>query len=372
MTSGFCSARRPEPGITSESGFSLLELLVSTAIMLIVTGAIFSLMNPAQGTAQVQPEVADLQQRMRVGADTMFKELVMGGAGPYSGSSTGSLIKFFAPILPRRTGRISPDPYTTARTDAITISYIPNSYSQTTITSSMPNVSAELKVADQQNCPRGQQLCGFTDGMEVIIFDTTGNFDVFTITNVQADAGHLQHRGQDLSFPYTPGASVTQVRSLTFYLDRTTNQLRQYDGGSSDVPLVDNVVDLRFDYFGDPNPPLAPKPPAGIDNCLYDDAGNYDSGMVTLTPNEGSLAALPYTMLNDGPWCGGGGNRYDADLLRVRKVRVTLRMQVASASLRGTDRTLFANPGGSLNGQKSVPDYLVRFDVSPRNLNLSR
>jgi hypothetical protein len=366
------SARRGDSRPTGESGFSLVELLVSTAIMLTVTGAIFSLMNPAQGTAQVQPEVADLQQRMRIGADTMFKELVMAGAGPYSGSSTGSLIKFFAPILPRRTGRLSPDAYTTARTDTITVSYIPNSYSQTTITQSMPNVSAELKVADQQNCPRGQQLCGFSDGMEVIIFDTTGNFDVFTITNVQDNAGHLQHRGQDLTFPYTPGASVTQVRSLTFYLDRTAKQLRQYDGAANDVPLVDNVVDLRFDYFGDVNPPLVPKPPPGIDNCLYDAGGNYDSGMTALTPDEGSLAALPYTMLNDGPWCGGGGNRYDADLLRVRKVRVTLRMQVGSASLRGTNRTLFANPGASASGEKNVPDYTVRFDVSPRNLNLAR
>ena len=34
----------------------------SAAIMITVTGAIFSLMNPAQGSGQVQPEIADLQQ----------------------------------------------------------------------------------------------------------------------------------------------------------------------------------------------------------------------------------------------------------------------------------------------------------------------
>jgi prepilin-type N-terminal cleavage/methylation domain-containing protein len=358
--------------LSGQAGFTLAELLVSTAIMLVVTGAVFGLMNPAQGTAQVQPEVADLQQRMRVGSDTMFKELIMAGAGPYQGSSTGSLIQFFAPILPRRVGNILPDAYNVALPDRITVSYIPNSYSQTTITDPMPNVSAELKVSNQTNCPQGQELCGFSQGMEVIIFDTSGNFDVFTITEVQNSAGHLQHRGEDLTYPYQRGASVTQIRSMTFYLDRTTKQLRQYDGASTDVPLVDNVVDLRFDYFGDPQPPTHPKPEPGIDNCLYDAAGNYDSGMPTLTADEGSLASLPYAMLNDGPWCGGGANRYDADMLRVRKVRVTLRMQVASAALRGSDRQLFTNPGGSLGGQKSVPDYTMRFDVSPRNLNLAR
>ena len=64
-----------------DAGYSLIELLISTAIMITVTGAIFGLMNPAQGNAQAQPEVADMQQRMRIGSDALFKELVMTGAG---------------------------------------------------------------------------------------------------------------------------------------------------------------------------------------------------------------------------------------------------------------------------------------------------
>src|SRR5918993_1756840 len=95
--------------LRGERGASLIELLVSTGIMLTITGAIFSLMNPAQGSAQAQPEVADMQQRMRVGNETLFKELVMAGAGPYQGSVTGSLVRYFAPVLPRRIGRVDPD-----------------------------------------------------------------------------------------------------------------------------------------------------------------------------------------------------------------------------------------------------------------------
>src|SRR6478609_4282471 len=91
---------------SGEAGYTILELLISTAIMVTVTGAIFSLMNPAEGNAQAQPEVADMQQRMRIGNDTLFKELVMSGAGPYQGPATGALVNFFAPILPRRIGRI--------------------------------------------------------------------------------------------------------------------------------------------------------------------------------------------------------------------------------------------------------------------------
>ena len=357
---------------SSQAGYTLVELLVSTAIMITVTGAIFSLMNPAQGNAQTQPEVADMQQRMRMANETIFKELVIAGAGPYQGPVRGALVNFFAPILPRRIGRVNPDPATVFKDNTVTLSYIPNSYSQTTISASMPNVSAELKTTGQPNCPADEgNLCGFTEGMDVIIFDTSGNFDMFTITHVQDSSGHLQHRGQDLSKPYDVGASVTQIVSNTYYFNPNTNQLMRYNGNTEDIALVDNVVDVKFEYFGDPNPPLAPKPPAGEANCLYDAAGNLKN-LPTLTPDEGSLAPLPGKMLIDGPMCGGGTNQFDADLLRVRKVRVTMRVQAANPALRGSDTALFKHPGTSRGGDKFVPDYNISFEVSPRNLNLVR
>ena len=67
--------------LRTESGYSLVELLISSAIMLVVTGAVFGLVSPSQGTASTQPEVSDLQQRSRVASEVLFKELVMAGAG---------------------------------------------------------------------------------------------------------------------------------------------------------------------------------------------------------------------------------------------------------------------------------------------------
>jgi hypothetical protein len=368
--------RRPYARRSREAGYTLVELLISAAIMITVTGAIFSLMNPAQGSAQVQPEIADLQQRMRVGSETLFKELVMAGAGPYQGATTGSLINFFAPILPRRTGFQNPDPTRgtgSFRPDAITLAYIPNSYTQTTISQRMPPNSVELKVHVQANCPKKDPLCGFETGMSVILFDTSGNFETFTITNTQTDAAHLQHRGQNWTHTYETDSNVTQIVSYTYYLDRNTNQLRRYDGYATDVPIVDNIVDLRFEYFGDPQPPMAPWPQAGTANCVVD--RSVEPG-VPLLPElaavDGGLAALPASILTDGPWCGSGTNEYDADLLRIRKVRVTLRMQVANAALRGGLAVDGTTQRYGVGGERYVPDYIVSFDVAPRNLNLSR
>ena len=94
--------------------------------------------------------------------------------------------------------------------------------------------------------------------------------------------------------------------------------------------------------------------------------------MPTLTATEGSLAPLTEAMLEDGLWCGAGGNAYDADMLRVRKVRASIRLQVAAAALRGANTLLFRNPGVAKDSARQVADYTVSFDVTPRNLNLTR
>jgi prepilin-type N-terminal cleavage/methylation domain-containing protein len=362
---------RPMPLPPQDDGFTLVESLVAMVLMLVITGAVFGLVNPSATTSQVQPEAMDMQQRGRVAADLLFRDLFMAGAGVYAGPQTGALTNFFAPIIPRRMGLNNADAFTVARSDAVTISYIPNTYSQTTISQAMPEPSAELKVTDVPNCPKHNQLCGFEEGMTVIIFDAQTHFDFFTITQVQDDAGHLQHRGQDLSYPYAAGATITQAESHTYYFDAVNKQLRHYDGYLTDVPVVDNVVGVLFEYFGDPNPPLQPKPPVGTANCLYDAAGSLVPGLATLTPQGGSLAPLPLSMLKDGPWCGSGGNQYDADLLRIKKIRITVRVQASQAAMRGTGAD-FSVSGTSQSALRALPDYTLTFDVSPRNMNLGR
>ena len=391
----------------NQRGFTLVEMIVAMAIMVTVTGVIFSMVDPSRGTYRIQPEVADLQQRLRIGAQFLAGDLMMAGAGSPAGSPhVGTLTNFFAPIQPYRIGMIASDPDNGVfyRDDAITIMYIPPDAAQTTLSEPMPQPSSELKVATQPNCPAGDPLCGFKENQRIIIFDETGAYDDMTLTQVQAGSLHLQHNksiaGNTLSKAYGTGAQIAQIEQKTFHYNAATRQLMYYDGDQRDEAVVDEVVELVFEYFGEPRPPAminpvtnavgpwtsyGPKPPAlGVqptayppgENCVFmvGPGGMHTGRLIDLAPGEENLVALTEAMLTDGPWCPDAAfaTRYDADVLRIRKIGVRLRVQVASAELRGPAGVLFRNPGTSTTIQHMVPDQEIRFDVVPRNFNLGR
>jgi hypothetical protein len=66
-----------------------------------------------------------------------------------------------------------------------------------------------------------------------------------------------------------------------------------------------------------------------------------------------------------------GSSRFDGDLLRIRRVRVTIRAQAADRLVRGTGPE-YAVPGLATAGNAMVPDLEVTFDVTPRNLQATR
>ncbi|HUE88989.1 MAG TPA: prepilin-type N-terminal cleavage/methylation domain-containing protein, partial [Vicinamibacterales bacterium] len=114
--------------VPNERGFTIVEMLVAMFIMVTITGTIFSLVDPARGAYRAQPEVSDMQQRLRVGTTFLAQDLMMAGAGSPAGSALmGTLVNYFAPVQPYRTGMIGSDPDLGVfyRADAITMMYVP-------------------------------------------------------------------------------------------------------------------------------------------------------------------------------------------------------------------------------------------------------
>ena len=132
--------------------------------------------------------------------------------------------------------------------------------------------------------------------------------------------------------------AVGEKSTVTYWLktDSSTGtfQLMSHAGGtSSDVPVVDSVVLLRFGYLGD------------------------------------GLAPIDATQLMDGPWHpdASAPDRWDADLLRVRAVTVAMRVQAAVAALRGPAGPLFTHAGTASGGTRWAPDIGVTLTIALRN-----
>ncbi len=179
---------------------------------------------------------------------------------------------------------------------------------------------------------------------------------------------------------------VAPSSSRTYHLTRDAEgiwQLMQYDGQASDQPAVEDVVGLAVEYFGDGEVPVTSLTPRGTlrasygpvppsvatddpgdswgagENCTFASVGG--SHVPRLQALGAGVVLLPPAILGDGPWCPDAAHafRFDADLLRVRRVRVRVRLQAAQP-FRGLAPVWF------------VPDQTLVLDVAPRNVHVAR
>ena len=114
--------------------------------------------------------------------------------------------------------------------------------------------------------------------------------------------------------------------------------------------------------------------PAG-ENCTFRVEASSGAQVSRLPALGTGTALVPLTaaQLVDGPWCPdeSNANRWDADLLRIRRVAVTIRVEAAVAALRGPAGVLFSHGGSSRAANRWLPDVELRFQVAPRNMNLA-
>ena len=389
-------------------GFTLVEFLVSALLVLTTAGVIFTFLPPAHRAFQAQPEQSDLQQRLRVSVDTLTRDLVMAGAGTYAGPALGALTNNIAPLMPYHAFGDTPDSSQGVffRVDTISFLSVPTTASQTTLASPLAAGALDAQLEWSPNCPptTANSVCGLESGDRVVILDESSQWDVFSVDQAGAGLVSLRHRGAPTVATYGIGAVATEVRLGTYYLKadiaNRTYQLMRHDGWATELPVVDDVVRLEFRYFGDAAPPrltgkplderpgpwttYGPAPP-----LLHQTRGGWPQGenCAFLVVNGGhvprldllagggpALVELNPAVFTDGPWCPNVAtpNRFDADLLRIRKVHITVRVQSALASLRGPAGTLFLKGGTARAGESLVPDIEVQFDIAPRNMSLER
>jgi prepilin-type N-terminal cleavage/methylation domain-containing protein len=355
----------------SQAGFSLVEMLVATAIFAAALALMLGFIAAGGRAGRSYPDRADVNQRVRVAAAMLERDLLVAGAGVGHGSPR-SLADYLPPIRPARDGAEAPDPDVSAFQDRISILQVPQGGWTARLAVDMPAADAALQVnPGSAGCP-GAGLCGFTPGTRAVVLDSArlgSGYDIFTVTGI---ASGLEHGPPNPPFwqPYTAAAAfVVPVRQRVYYLDAKGYRLMVYDGFKTALPLVDNVVSLKFSYFLDPHPAAVVLPPDNSGSCVFTAT---DPPVPLLMPlGTSTLSPASLEQFTDGPFCGLPPNRFDADLLRIRRVRVTVRVQAALERLRGKGPG-FQHAGTSADTANSIEDFEVTFDVAPRSIRPTR
>ena len=328
---------------------TVTEIVLALALTLLVVATTLTLIEPAHRALAVRTQTNDIYQRARVGFVSFQRTLMNAATAVVDTEGEGESLR--PAVRPWRWGR-----HGQFESDAMTLLTIPATPVRLVIGPVPGAEPRRFRLRPGPACRPLQASCGLRTGMTVMIFDHRGSSDLLRITDVGGEV--ISVDPMEGAFPaYPPGSAIIPVDVHSYYFDAPRAQVRHHDGWRTDAPVLDHVVALSFQYFG---------------SSLQPDRGSERESPVCSTAARpwngvsGPEVELLPDVLTEGPRCGSRPV-FDADLFRVRRVRVALRLQASAAEHRGLDQQMFACPGTARDHKRFVPDVTVRFDVALRN-----
>jgi prepilin-type N-terminal cleavage/methylation domain-containing protein len=300
----------------SPRGFSLVELLVAMVVCALVSGALAGAVVPARAAFEATPAMLDLHQRTRWGIEGVAGAIRVAGVGPgvpavVPSAAGGDVFDRLLVVMPVAGG------------------------AHGVVAVDQPGLAGAITLAPGAGCPQVGDVCGFTEGRTAIIIDGRGRFDVFEVAATEPGQGQIIPDAP-LAIAYAAGSVVIEGETLLFETAPQPDGSRalvQRTAAGATQPLVEGVT-----HFG-----------------------------VEAWDATGHLGPLE---LADGPWRAGGVDvpEYDADVLRIRRLDISMAVEVLSASLRGPAGRWFGRPGTAAHTPlRWVPDRRVRASVALRN-----
>jgi Tfp pilus assembly protein PilW len=302
----------------NERGFTLAEVLISTAIMMVVIGVATTAFKNAIDLTGGGALIADSNQSLRAATNLMVRDLIQTGRGipiggiPIpSGAGAGAITR---PALPTATETFDNVNFTTLpaivpgralgptingqTTDIITILMTDPSLAELTLNATPAVAGQALLAADGSNLDVGDGLTWITTPAtgvkagDLILFTNTLGNAIQTVTAVDGTTGVVSFAAGDafnfnqpaatqgsiaqiLAAP-VPQTTVQRVLMITYYVDNTSTPgiprlARRLNLGAGQ-PLAGAIEDLELTYDlvdGATNPVAQPVVPVTIAGTVY-------------------------------------------------------------------------------------------------------
>lgn len=271
--------------MSGQRGVTLVELVIATAVMLVVTASVMTLLRDGLAATPLLAEAADLHQRARVAADALAADLRAAGSGTPSGP--------LPLLLPAVEPRVPGAPAGTASANVLTVRYVPPRAARSRLAAPLEPGEGTVTI-ETAGCPDQTTACGFTAGMAVAVFDGAGQMDHFRLEAIDPGILVIAAPADARPVGYAAGSEIAETVEATYAVDGATRQLRRIEGGGA-FALADHVESLSFEYLGE------------------------------------ALVRLPLSIFEDGPFRAMGRRMFDVDLLTVQAVAATVRLASGSA-----------------------------------------
>ena len=277
----------------NQEGFSIIELVVAMTVMLIVVGAVFSLVRDSMKVATTTYEMTDAQQNMRTAQEFINRDLMNAGDGlesisnirvpqafvtsyitlnPVTDPSTPGIINLgiFTTDnnVPANTAVTGAVPATNIRTatDRQTIleqdrEFLFNNLNSISLAPTAINPAGSIITI-----PAGDPMTAFTLG-EVYFLTSSAGGTFCTITSINVAARQLSFVASDPYGLNQPGAvghiwaisggrtlatSLQRMRIIQYYLTSTGLLMRRVFGvpgsGFRESMIAEHVLDVQFNY----------------------------------------------------------------------------------------------------------------------------
>lgn len=339
-------------------GFTLVEVLVSMALVALVVGLVAVVAVPVLEAFEADPAAADAAQRARGVAQALFDDLREAGSGFVSAPDIAPGVALPA-VWPDALalGAWTPG----ARAHTVSAWHAPRGAAHLTLAVDVPAGTAVLPLIRPAFCSAVSPSCGLGANDEVLMHGPHGRLAASSVRQV------LPPFDLDLTVPladaWPAGTIVSVVESHTYELrpDAATglSQITRRVGAGPATALVDYVTRFDVEWWVDagaprvvvappnieedasagpapPPPGLAAAPPwAAGENCAFTrDALGVARWRGSTGGAAPAVAAL--TEFGDGPWCpsAAAAVRWDADIARVSAVRVVMAIAAAASALR--------------------------------------
>lgn len=277
----------------NQEGFSLIEALVAITVMIVVVGAVFSLMGDSIKVATVTYELTDAQQNLRTAHEFIGRDLMNAGDGLENIGNIRVPAAFvtsyvtLAPVTDAATpgiinlGIFTTDnnvPANTAVTGAVPAAIVRTATDRQTILeqdreflfnglNSIGLAATAINPAGSTiTIPAGDPISAFTVG-EVYFLTSSAGGTFCTITSINAGARLLSFVASDPYGLNQPGAvghiwaisggrtlatSLQRMKMIQYYVTSTGLLMRRVFGvpgsGFRESMVAEHVVDVQFNY----------------------------------------------------------------------------------------------------------------------------